>query len=169
LNETVETEDKLAGIIEKYRNQKNAVIGLLQDIQDAYRYLPEEVLQRVAAELDLPLSKLYSLATFYKSFRLDPLGKYHVCVCVGTACHVNGAAKLAETLERELKIKAGETSRDLKYTLETVNCLGACALGPLMVVNEEYHGKMDQKKLDKLLTKYKKEDSSGDANEPAES
>lgn len=144
-------------IIEKFRKEDGSIIGLLQDIVSAYRYLPEEVLQRITGELGIPLSKLYTLATFYKSFRLEPVGDHHICVCMGTACHVNGAPKLTESLERELDISAGETTRDNKFTLETVNCLGACALGPLVVIDGEYHGKMDQSKLKKVLKKLQKE------------
>ncbi len=144
-------------IIEKFRKEDGSIIGLLQDIVSAYRYLPEEVLQRITGELGIPLSKLYTLATFYKSFRLEPVGDHHICVCMGTACHVNGAPKLTESLERELGISAGETTRDNKFTLDTVNCLGACALGPLVVIDGEYHGKMDQSKLKKVLKKLQKE------------
>jgi NADH:ubiquinone oxidoreductase subunit E len=105
----------------------------------------------------VPISIFYSLATFYSSFRLEPIGRKHVCVCVGTACHVRGAAKIVETLERDLQIEAGETSKDGNYTLETVNCVGACALGPLVTVNGEYHGKMDQKKITRLVKSLRQE------------
>ncbi|MCK5007485.1 MAG: NAD(P)H-dependent oxidoreductase subunit E, partial [Spirochaetales bacterium] len=103
------------------------------------------------------ISIFYSLATFYSSFRLEPIGKKHVCVCVGTACHVRGASKVVDTIERDLQIKAGETSKDGNFTLETVNCLGACALGPLVTVNGEYFGKMDQKKILKLSKSLRQE------------
>ena len=149
--------EKIDQIIEKFKNEKGTIIGLMQDIHGEYRYLPEEVLLRVSAELDIPMAKLYTLATFYKSFRLEPVGKHHVRVCLGTACHVNGATKIVETLERELGVKSGQTTEDNQFTLETVNCLGACALGPLMLVDGEYHGKIDQGKLKKLLNKYRKD------------
>jgi NADH-quinone oxidoreductase subunit E len=148
--------EKLDQIIEKYRNENGSIIGLLQDVVGVYRYLPEEVLEKLSDELGIPLSKLYTLTTFYKSFRLEPIGEHHICVCMGTACHVNGAPKISDSLERELKIKPGETTKDDKFTFETVNCLGACALGPLIVVNGEYHGKMDQNKLKKLINKLQK-------------
>ena len=153
----VET-DKLHSLITKYNDENGTVIGLLQDIHEAYGFLPEEILNRVSAEIDVPLSTLYSLATFYSSFRLEPMGKHHICTCVGTACHVKGAPFVVETLERELGIKAGETTADGEYTFDTVNCLGACALAPLVVVDNEYHGKMDQKKAQKLLNASRKED-----------
>lgn len=152
-----EQNEKIDQIIEKFKNEKGTIIGLMQDIHGEYRYLPEEVLLRVSAELDIPLAKLYTLATFYKSFRLEPVGKHHVRVCIGTACHVNGATKIVETLERELGVKSGQTTEDNQFTLETVNCLGACALGPLALVDGEYHGKIDQGKLKKLLNKYRKD------------
>ena len=153
--DNAEKTEKLNQIIEKCRNGKSSLIGLLQDIQEEYRYLPEEVLRSVSEALEVPLSKLYSLTTFYQSFRLEPVGQHHVCVCMGTACHVNGASKLVESLERDLGIEVGETTEDNKFTLETVNCLGACALGPLLVVDGEYNGKMDQSKLKKLMKNYR--------------
>jgi NADH-quinone oxidoreductase subunit E len=127
------------------------VVGVLQDINDAYGYLPEEVLREVSQEIGVPVSTLFSLSTFYSSFRLEPIGRHHVCVCVGTACHVRGAQSIVDSLERELKINAGQTTEDQQFTLETVNCLGACALAPLVVMDEEYHGKMDQKKASRFL------------------
>ena len=145
--------EKLAEIIETYKNSKGTLIGLLQDISDEFGYLPEEMLEEVCKEVGAPLSLLYSLATFYSSFRLEPIGKHHVCVCMGTACHVRGAGKIVDLLERELKIEVGETTEDNEYTLETVRCLGACALAPLIVYDGEYHGKMDQKGMTKLLQK----------------
>jgi NADH-quinone oxidoreductase subunit E len=150
-------DEKLDQIIERYREENGSIIGLLQDVVGVYRYLPEEALERITGELEIPLAKLYTLATFYKSFRLEPVGKHHVCICMGTACHVNGAPKLTDSTERHLNVEAGETTKDNKFTLETVNCLGACALGPLVVIDGEYHGKMDQNKLLKLLNKLQKE------------
>lgn len=149
--------DRLSAILDKYRNEQGTIIGLLQDISEEYKYLPEEVLGRVSEELDIPLSKLYGLATFYKSFKLEPVGKNHICICVGTACHINGAAKIVESLERELNIKEGETTEDKQFSFETVNCLGACALGPLVLINDQYKSKMDQNKLLKLISKSKNE------------
>lgn len=148
--------EKLPELIEKYRNEGGTVIGLLQDIHEEYTYLPEEVLDAVSKEIDVPLSTLYSLATFYSTFRLEPMGKHHICTCVGTACHVKGAPFVVDTIERELNIKAGDTSDDGEFTFDTVNCLGACALAPLVTIDEEYHGKMDQKKIKKIVDDFKK-------------
>lgn len=149
--------EEIAPIIDKFRNERGSVIGLLQDIHVKFGYLPEDVLRNASRELDIPLSRFYSLATFYNSFRLEPMGKHHVCTCVGTACHVKGAPLIVETIERNLNIKDGETTKDGMFTLDTVNCLGACALGPLVVIDGEYHGKVKQNKVGKLLEKYKQD------------
>ena len=153
----VEVTEKLQSIVERYKSGKSSLIAVMQDISQQYGYLPEDVLQEVSRLIDVPISIFYSLATFYSSFRLEPFGRKHICVCVGTACHVRGAAKIVETVERDLQIKAGETSMDGDYTLETVNCVGACALGPLVTVNGEYHGKMDQKKVTRLIKSIRQE------------
>ena len=150
----MEENDKLPGLIEKYKEENGTVIGLLQDIHEAYGYLPEEVLNEVTELIGVPLSTLYSLATFYSSFRLEPMGKHHCSICVGTACHVRGATQVVEAIERELNVKAGETTEDGNFTVETVNCLGACALGPLVVIDDDYHGNLDGRKAIKLLKKY---------------
>lgn len=155
-----EVAEKLQSIIERYKSGKSSLIAVLQDISQEYGYLPEEILHEVSRQIEVPISIFYSLATFYSSFRLEPIGKKHICVCVGTACHVRGASKVVDTLERDLQIKAGETSKDGNFTLETVNCLGACALGPLVTVNGEYFGKMDQKKISKLSKNLRQDDSS---------
>ena len=143
---------ELETIIDKYTHCKEKLIGLLQDLMEKYGYLDEEVLREVSKKLDVPLTRLYALATFYNNFRLDPCGKHKVCLCMGTACHVKGAAQILERVEDKLGVKAGETTPDGLYSLETVNCLGACALSPLMVIDDEYHGNLDSKKALKLLT-----------------
>jgi NADH-quinone oxidoreductase subunit E len=145
---------KLDRIIENFNKSRGSLIGLLQDVSESYGYLPEKVLEEISRKLNVPQSHLYSLVTFYTSFRLEPMGKHHCSICVGTACHVRGASGVVEAIERELNIKAGQTTQDGKFTVETVNCLGACALGPLVVIDNDYHGKIDQRKAAKLLTKY---------------
>lgn len=142
---------KVDEIIQKYSNEESPYIALLQDINDEFRYLPEEALRRVSEKLDVTLTRLYRLATFYSSFNLFPRGKYQIHVCMGTACHVRGASKILDKISSELNIKPGETSEDLNYSLETVNCLGACALGPLIAVNDEYKGKFTLNDVDNLL------------------
>ncbi len=144
-------EEKLQTIVDRYKSGRSTLVGVLQDVTQDFGYLPEEVLREISGAIEVPVSLFFSLATFYKSFRLEALGKKHVCVCVGTACHVRGAAQVVDVFERELGIKAGQTTPDGNYTLETVNCLGACALGPLVTVNGEYHSKQDQKGALKLL------------------
>lgn len=145
-------EEKVKAIIAKYGNDKSFVIPILQDIQREWNYLPREALEALCANLDVPRSLVFHLATFYRAFSLTPKGKYRLNVCVGTACHVRGAPQIADHLERTLGIKAGETTKDLMYSLETVNCLGACALGPILVMNDEYHGQMTIAKTNKVLS-----------------
>ncbi|WP_296811748.1 NAD(P)H-dependent oxidoreductase subunit E, partial [Thiocapsa sp.] len=129
-------KEKVTEIIQKYNTDKGFLVPILQDVQKEFNYLPREALNAVSTILDLPLSRIYELATFYKAFSLTPRGRHQLSLCVGTACHVRGASLLQESIERGLNIKAGETSDDLEFTFETVNCLGACALGPILVVDE---------------------------------
>ena len=149
--------DKIAGLVEKYQNDDGTVIGLLQDIQEELGYLPQDTLSRVSKQIGVPLSTLFGLTTFYSNFRLEPMGKHHIRTCVGTACHVKGAPFVVDTIERELGIKTGETTEDGTFTFDTVNCLGACALAPLVVIDEEYYGKTDQKKIMKIVERHGKD------------
>ncbi len=128
-----------------------SLLSLLSEIQERYHYLPHNALVLLSETLDLPLSQLYSVATFYHAFSLKPRGAHLVRVCMGTACHVRGAPQILDRLERKLCICAGETTRDRNVTLETVNCLGACALGPITVIDDKYHGQMDIAQADRLL------------------
>jgi len=141
------------GILDQHERDPSAIIAVLQDMQEEVNYLPEGALRYVAEQLDIPVSKVYSLATFYRAFSLEPRGKHQIYVCTGTACHVRGAVKIIDALERELGIRAGETDENLEFTLETVNCLGACALGPVVVVDGEYHGQMTGSKSVRLIKK----------------
>lgn len=138
-------------IIAKYGGQRRAIIPVLQDIQDRERWLSPQVLEEVARELNVPLAHVYSVATFYKSFSLKPRGRHICTVCQGTACHVRGGAAVLEYFERKLGISAGETSPDKEYTLERVNCLGACALAPLAIVDGRYYGQMTDTKANAVL------------------
>lgn len=126
-------------IITRYGNERDYLIQILLDIQRDNHWLPRDALMWVSEKMDVPLSRIYHIATFYKAFSLVPQGRHQVSVCLGTACHVRGAPRLLEKVTDSLRIKPGETSQDLKFSLNTVNCLGCCALGPVMVVNEAYH------------------------------
>src|SRR5450756_1084494 len=122
---TVELK-KAKEIVARYHGERSSLIAILQDVQEAYRYLPQEALIYISQELFVPLTKVYEVATFYKAFSLTPQGEHIVKLCMGTACHVRGAAKILDQLERTLHLKPGQTSSDYKFTLETVNCVGAC-------------------------------------------
>ena len=145
----------LETVISGNGHSTDGLISMLQDIQSEYHYLPEESLRHVAKSLDLPLIQVYGVATFFKAFSLKPKGKHQCAVCTGTACHVRGAPAVLDELERQLDIKSGETTEDMMFTLESVNCLGACALGPVVVVDGEYHGQMNTGKAKKMITKHK--------------
>ena len=151
----------LNSILERHGRDPANVIAILQDVQSEANWLPEEALRYICAELDIPLSKMMGLATFYKAFSLQPRGKHIVQVCLGTACHVRGGVRILETVERELGIEGGHTDEGLQWTLETVGCLGACALGPIIVIDGEYHGQMTSVKATRLLQKVKKADGNG--------
>jgi NADH-quinone oxidoreductase subunit E len=144
-------EQAIHDIVKRYGAKPTTLIMVLQDVQKHYRYLPMEALQAVAKKMNLPIAQVYSVATFYKAFSLKPKGRHHICVCTGTACHVRQANVIVDNLARSLKIQPGETTPDGEISFETVNCLGACALGPLMTVDEEYHGNMTVTIMNKLL------------------
>jgi NADH-quinone oxidoreductase subunit E len=154
--------DTVDRITEKYRDDTTAFAALLQDINNEFRYLPREALERVSEILGIPLSQLFSLATFYKSFNLVPRGKHEIHVCMGTACHVRGAQRILERIGHKLQVKPGDTTSDGEYTLDTVNCVGACALGPLVTIDGKYYGKLTLNKADKLLGGFHEKD-----NEPS--
>jgi NADH-quinone oxidoreductase subunit E len=139
-------------IVDKYSQIRGGLIGMLQEIQARYSYLPEDALSIVAEQTNRSLVDIYGVATFYKSFSLKPRGVHLCSVCLGTACHVRGAPKIAEEFERQLGIKAGETTENREFTLETVNCLGACALGPIVVVDGHYFSNVKTSKVKHILS-----------------
>ena len=141
-------------IIDKYTNEPGSLTAVLQDIQAEYNYLPQESLKRISEKMGLPLSQVLRVATFYKAFSLEPRGKHLITVCLGTACHVRGGPRIVNQIERSLNIRAGGTTADGLFTLETVNCVGACALGPMMIVDGQYHGQMVASRVDRVLKKY---------------
>jgi len=141
-------------ILNKYPKEQRFTLAMLQDIQKEYNYIPREALQMVSEYLMIPLSKLYALATFYKALSLKPKGKYIIKVCDGTACHIKSSPVILAEIEKVLNIKSGETTEDGLFSLETVNCLGSCALAPVMVVNEDYYGKVTPAMVRDILSHY---------------
>lgn len=148
---------KLGPILDEFREEKGALIPLLQKVQDEYGYIPEETIEPIAEAMGLFASQVYGVITFYAQFYTTPRGRNLVRVCRGTACHVRGGKKLLQIVQRELEIEDGETTEDYQFSLETVACLGACALSPVMVVNQIYYGKMNPKKVATVLGQYTSE------------
>ncbi len=146
--------DKIDAIINKYNGDKGQLVSILQDIQTEYYYLPKEALIQVSETMAIPISRVYDVATFFRAFSLEPRGKHLINICLGTACHVRGAARILEKIERDLKIERGGTTKDRKFTLETVNCMGACALGPVVKIDGEYFGQISTEKVDSLLNQF---------------
>ena len=149
------TKPKLKTTLDRYQRDPGMLVSVLQDIQAEYNYLPKDALAEVSQGLDIPLTQVYSVASFFKAFSLKPRGRHLINVCLGTACHVRGAVRILEEIERKLGIKSGGTTEDNKYTLETVNCVGACALGPIVAVDGNYTGQMTATKVKPLLESYK--------------
>ncbi len=152
-----EDEQTLREILGKHEAERAAIISVLQDVNAHYRYLPEEVLRHVSRSLDIPLSRVYSIATFYNAFSLTPRGKHIVRVCMGTACHVKGAHQILQALERLFDIKSGDTTEDGNFSLEDVRCLGCCGLAPVITINDDLYGSVTQAKLPKILKRYQDE------------
>jgi NADH-quinone oxidoreductase subunit E len=152
--EAKERKGKVDRILQKYQHDKSALVDILHDVMTENGYLQREWLEEVSHSLGVPLSRVYSVATFFKAFSLEPRGRHLIHVCLGTACHVRGADKVLEKIEQELGIKRGENTPDLRFTLETVNCVGACALGPMVIVGEDYHGEMTPDAVSSVLENY---------------
>ena len=145
---------KVVAILNRYRHDRGLLVSILQDVQTELYYLPRDIIELVSQELAVPLSHVYSVATFFKAFSLQPRGRHLINVCLGTACHVRGATRILDKLQRDLDIMPGETTRDTRFTMETVNCVGACALGPMVIVDGKYHGQMNTDKVDPALKDY---------------
>ncbi len=148
-------ETRVSEILSQYQSDPGSVIAILQDIQVEFGYLPPEVLKSISRKLAIPLSRVVSLATFYRAFSLKPKGRHPIHVCLGTACHVRGAQLVLEKFERELGIKSGETSADGEFSLDAVRCVGCCGLAPVVTVGDEVHGKTTQLKVTGLVKKHK--------------
>lgn len=157
-------EIKIKSYITKYNDEKKALISILQDIQEEYNYLPQEALKIVSETLDIPLINIIGVATFYRAFSLEPRGEHLVTVCMGTACHVRGGPKILEEFERKLEVKSGETTEDGQFSLETVACLGCCAIGPVVVVDGNYHAQTTIRNVGSILKKHRKKEKENEAN-----
>jgi len=153
---------KLDEIIKSNGGQRASIISILQELQSIHNYLPEKELRYISEKLSIPLIDLFSIASFYNAFSLTPRGKHLVQVCLGTACHVRGAHRVLDETKKQLSIKPDETTEDQGFTLKTVNCLGACALGPIVVVDDEYHGNTRSQKVNAILAKYSNNGNNGE-------
>ena len=146
-------KEQLQGVFSSFEGKKDELIPVLQKVQEELGYLPEEAMLEIAQFTGVPESRVYAVATFYAQFRFTPIGKNHVLVCRGTACHVRGAPRVLEEVEKRLGIKEGETSSDMEYTLETVACIGCCGLSPCIMINRDVEAKMTPKKVADLFPK----------------
>ena len=154
-------QKELMEVLHRYPQEQRFCLAIMQDLQKLYNYIPREGMEALAEYLSCPLSSLYSMATFYKALSLKPKGEHIIKLCDGTACHIRGSSSLRDGVERILGIRDGETTPDGMFSLELVNCLGSCALAPVMVVDDTYHGKVAVDKLEEILNSYRKE---GDAS-----
>ncbi len=149
------THAEVDTVVERYGGKESAILGILQDIQAKEKYLPKEALEYVSERMHIPLAQVFRIATFYNALSLKPRGRHKIDVCLGTACHVRGGGKILEKLERDLGIPVGETTKDNRFTLESVRCLGCCSLGPVAVVDGDVYGRLAQEKVPALLKEYK--------------
>ena len=147
--------EQLQPIFQKYEGKKGSLIPILQEAQNVYGYLSKEVIKEIAARTQNPVSQVYGVVTFYSQFHLNPRGRNIIRVCQGTACHVRGGKAILTAIEEQLKIKAGKTTEGLRYTLETVACIGACGLAPVMMINDDTHGRLTTDVLPEILDRYK--------------
>lgn len=145
---------KVDEIISRYEKSEESLLAILQDFQREFRYVPEEGMKRLGEVLHVSESKIFAMGTFYKALSLEPRGKHTIKVCMGTACHLKGAGQIIETIERGLGVKRNHTTKDMKYTIESVNCVGACAMAPVVVVDEDYFGHTRPSKIDDIINKY---------------
>ena len=145
------SEDRVDAIVDKYNGERRWLINILFEVQAEFRYLPQTALERISSRMGIPLVDIYGIVTFYKAFSLTPRGRHTVTACLGTACHVRGSIGVLEELQRQMGITPGGTTQDGEFTLETVNCLGACALGPVVVMDGEYHGQMSPARVKAIL------------------
>lgn len=147
--------DKLREIVEEFKGKQGALMTVLHKTQDLFGYIPYEAQVVISEELDIPVSEIYGVITFYSHFSLTPVGEHKVCVCMGTACYVKGSGKVLDTIERDLGIKAGETTEDGKFTIEATRCIGACGLAPVMSVGKDVHGRLNKEEALRVIETYK--------------
>jgi len=157
MNEVSISEDAVKTIVEKYHGEKSALISILQDVQKEYAFLSKDALNLLSQEMEIPLSSVYEVSTFYNSFSLVPRGRHVIEVCAGTACHVKGGPKLRSRLETELNLECGETTEDRMFTLEEVRCLGCCSLAPVVKVDGDIHAYLEEDKIPGILKNYRNE------------
>lgn len=142
-------------IIKQYKRKESAILAILQDIQSKEKYLPKEILEQVSQKMNIPITHIFRLATFYNALSIKPRGKHKIDVCLGTACHVRGGNKIIDKLERDLSIPVGGTTKDKQFTLESVRCVGCCSLGPVAVIDGNVYGRLTQDKIPALLKEFK--------------
>lgn len=153
-NDTPEQAKKLDEVIERLKSQEGPVLPALHEAQDIYGYLPYEVQKKIAEGLDVSLEEVYSVSTFYSQFTLTPKGKYHISICLGTACYVKGADKILDGFIEKLGIQSEECTEDGKFSLTACRCIGACGLAPVITVNDDVYGRLEPEDVDKILAKY---------------
>jgi NADH-quinone oxidoreductase subunit E len=145
---------KLVEMINGYKGKEGSLIQLLLDLQSEFNWISKDTLQEISERLKIPRSRIYRIASFYEAMSLRPIGKHKVSVCMGTACQVRGSGMILDRTESKLKIKQGETTHDMRFTLKRVNCLGCCAIGPVMVVDDDYHGRVTSDRVERIIKKY---------------
>jgi NADH:ubiquinone oxidoreductase subunit E len=150
---------RVRDIVERHGSKREHMIAILLECQEEYRYLPREVLEELSIQINTPLTSVLSIATFFRAFSLKPVGRHQVHVCMGTACNIQGGPRLVEALERELKISRGETTPDMQFSLDTVNCVGCCGLAPVITVGQDVHGKLKQSSIPRIMKKYRSKEA----------
>ena len=159
--------DYVSKVIDRHEEKRTALVSILHEIQDRYHFLPEEALKKIAFRLRMDLHEIYGIATFYKSFSLVPRGKHSITVCLGTACHVRGGSNILRELKRQLDVEAGQTTKDKKFSLNAVNCLGVCAIGPVILVDGKFYGEMNPSKTKRIIEKITSSEKIGGNHEKA--
>jgi NADH:ubiquinone oxidoreductase subunit E len=157
--------ERVEKIVDKYEDKRTALISILHEIQSQYHHLPEGALRKVASRLQMDLNDIYGVATFYKSFSLKPKGKHSITLCLGTACHVRGGPKILREMKKQLNIEPGQTTADKQFSLNVVNCLGVCAIGPVMFVDGKFYGEMNPIKAKRIVEKLNKNNKNNKRNE----